>query len=96
MREGERSYSNKEKWCKLTIGWLKVNCDGAWDRKTKRAGSGVIVRNTEGKVVDGRGKRRMADSVLMAEFFSLRDGIKLVVERKWQKVLLEIDAKELQ
>ena len=37
----------------------------------------------------------MADSVLMAEAFALKDGIKLVVERKWQKVLLEIDAKEL-
>ena len=85
--------SNEKKWCKPSMGWLKVNCDGAWDRKTKRARSGVIVRNTEGKVVDGRGKRRMADSVLIAEFFSLRDGIKLVVERKWQKVLLEIDAK---
>ena len=21
--------SNEEKWCKPTMGWLKVNCDGA-------------------------------------------------------------------
>ena len=46
-------------------------------------------------MVDGVGKRNMADCALMVEAFALRDGIKLVVARKWKKVLLEIDAKEL-
>ena len=34
-------------------GWIKVNCDEAFDPNTKEAGAGVIARNSEGVVVGG-------------------------------------------
>ncbi|XWS16885.1 hypothetical protein CRYUN_Cryun33cG0019600 [Craigia yunnanensis] len=74
---------NMERWLKPVVGWLKVNCDGAMDLKTKVAASGVIVRDCEGVVVDGTNRRRMVDSALMAETMALKDGIDLVIEKKW-------------
>ena len=38
----------------------------------------------------------LADSALMAETLALKDGIGLVIEKKWQRVVLEIDSRELQ
>ncbi|XWS44376.1 hypothetical protein CRYUN_Cryun15aG0039700 [Craigia yunnanensis] len=96
-RENEKgSRSNADSWEKPMERYLKVNCDGAVDVRTKVVESGVIVKNSEGNVVDGVGKRRMADNAIMAKALSLRDEIELVIARKWQKVILEIDAKELQ
>ena len=74
-----------EKWKKSEEGWMKVNCDGALDLKTKVVGSGIIVRNSDGIVVDGVGKRRMADNALMAEALALKDGIGLVIERNGKR-----------
>ena len=64
-----------ERWSKLEVGWLKVNCDGALDLKTKVAGAGVIVRDCNGVGVDGMCRKRMANNPLMAETLVLREGI---------------------
>ena len=40
-------------WEPPKYGWIKVNCDEAFDSNTKEAGAGVIARNSEGVVVGG-------------------------------------------
>ena len=94
-RNKERMGKSVERWEKPEISWLKVNCDGAMDIKSKVATSNVIVRNWQGKLVDGRNRKRVADNALMAEVWALKDGIELSIEKKWQQVIMEIDSKEL-
>ena len=44
-RKGGNQVSNvNNNWCRSDIGWLKMNSDGAYCQKTRKAGAGVIVR----------------------------------------------------
>ncbi|KAM1804367.1 hypothetical protein ACFX12_030239 [Malus domestica] len=40
----EKSYVDGNGWKKPSFGVLKVNCDAAWDSKTKKGGDGWVVR----------------------------------------------------
>ena len=73
---GKRTNTRMDIWIKLEIGWLKVNCDRALDLKTKIVGFWVIIRNSDGMVVDGVGRKRLVDNALMAKTLALKDGIK--------------------
>ena len=81
-KRGNGNANELERWIKPEEGWFKVNCDGAFDSMTKATGTSIIVRSSEGAVVDGINGKKMADSVLMAETMALKDGIGLVIERK--------------
>ena len=94
-KKGKGCEKVMEKWRKPEIGWRKINCDGALDLKTKEAGAGVIVRDYKGEVVDGKCRRGMAESPLMAEALAVREGVFLALEKKWQKIEIEIDSREL-
>ena len=82
-----------EKWRKPKIGWRKINCDATLDLKTKVAGTGMIVRDYKGEVEDGKCKRGMAESHLMEEALVVKEGVVLEIEKKWQKVEIEIDSR---
>ena len=59
-----------------------MNCDGTLDLKAKVVGSGVIVRECKGSLVDEICRKRMASSALMAETLAFKDGIVLVIKKK--------------
>ena len=60
----QRRCQDKEKWKALEEGWLKMNCGGAFDPIDKMAGVGVVIRNCEGRIMDGK----IADSMLQVHF----------------------------
>ncbi|XVF66221.1 hypothetical protein PTKIN_Ptkin10aG0018100 [Pterospermum kingtungense] len=56
-------------WEKPDSGWVKVNCDepfsgGTGGSNARVAGIGVVVRNEEGKLVSGLGKRITTNQLL--------------------------------
>ena len=44
---------NKQKWCALKVGWVKINCGGAFGLVDKKIGAGVLIRDSEGSMMDG-------------------------------------------
>ena len=77
---GDGNKKKVERWIRSEEGWLKVNSDGAFDSTSMIAGTGIIVRNSNGVVADGKNKKRWAASALMAEAMALKDGVDLVIE----------------
>ena len=57
----------EDKWEAPKEGWYKINCVGGFKKKSDEAGIGVVVRNAEGKLVDGYCGTVKADSVLVME-----------------------------
>lgn len=43
----------KPRWCRPNIGTIKLNCDGAWEPTTGKAGTRVVARDWRGRVVAG-------------------------------------------
>ena len=85
----------KNVWKRPANGSLKVNCDGALDLSSFDAGSGVVVRDCNRKVMDGCNRKFVCDFALVVETTALKDGIKFGLERKLQNVTFEIDSKVL-
>ncbi|XWS60941.1 hypothetical protein CRYUN_Cryun07bG0082000 [Craigia yunnanensis] len=67
----------------------------AFDLNSKDARTEVIVRDSNREVIDGYSKKGMAENALMAEVLALKEGIDFVIEKKWQRIVLEIDSKEV-
>ena len=72
-----------------------MNCDGSFDVGSCEAGATVVVRDFNGKVVERCSIKFVCESPIVAEAITLRDGLKLVVEKRWQNVSIEIDSKVL-
>ena len=58
--------------------WFKINCDRAYDPNIARAG--VVVRNSDGVLIDGTNRYFITASVILAKAISLKDGINLTVK----------------
>ncbi|XWS63309.1 hypothetical protein CRYUN_Cryun06bG0084300 [Craigia yunnanensis] len=76
-------------------GWLKINCDGAFDQNSMVAGLGVVVRNGDGMLVEGRNRSSLAMNALQIEAMAVKEGVKLAIEKKFQKVEMEMDSREI-
>ena len=85
-----------EKWDAPEDGWLKINCDGAFDQNSMVAGLGVDVRNSDGMLVEGRNRSSPAMNDLQVEAMVVKEGVKLAIEKKYQKVVMEMDSREIQ
>ena len=88
----EQQDKSLAKWSLPEDGWIKINCDGAFDPQTKNAGTGI----TEGRVVDVTNRRFQAENASIAEAMAFK-GANLAVEKKFQKVIMEMetDSKEI-
>ena len=53
----------------------------------------VVVRNAEGCLVDGCCEAVKADNSLVVEAIAVRKGLKVAIEKKYQKVVLEMDSR---
>lgn len=76
-------------------GFLKVNCDGAWDKASKEAGYGVVIRDHRGRLVDGLGLARhfFAASPLQVELQAILDGIRVASSKGYRSVTFESNSK---
>ncbi|XWS28633.1 hypothetical protein CRYUN_Cryun25bG0087700 [Craigia yunnanensis] len=86
---------NKEKWCAPEVGWVKINCDGAFGPVDKKTGTRVVIRDSEGRTMDGACCRFLADCALQAEAMAVKKGVSLTIEKRWKRVIVEIDSSEL-
>ena len=83
----------EENWKAPEEGWYKINCDGGFKKESDEAGIGVVMRNAEGKLVDGYYGKVKADSVLVVEAKAVKRGVKLAIEKNYHKVIVKMDSK---
>ena len=74
-------------WKVSKEGWLKTNCDRGFIKDERTSRIGVVVRNANGRLIDGICVAIKADCALLAEALAVREGIKLVVAKGYKKKL---------
>lgn len=86
----------EERWTPPPHNWLKCNSDGAWDRTKDHCGVGWVLRNHLGDVVWMGGRRLpKGRSPIETEDETLRWAISTMVRLNYNKLIFEIDCKEL-
>ncbi|KAF3956414.1 hypothetical protein CMV_018453 [Castanea mollissima] len=81
------------RWEKPPMGWIKLNTDGSLSGDLGLAGGGGVFRNEEGEWILGYSRHIGITSGFMAELWAIQDGLLLCVERNFQAVEIEMDAK---
>ncbi|KAL8124435.1 hypothetical protein AgCh_012179 [Apium graveolens] len=79
-------------WTPPPLNLVKFNCDGAF--KQGAAAIGVIGRNSEGKLVDGRASRISAISSFQSELFAIREACLIARQNHLLNAIIESDCKE--
>ena len=81
---------NKTSWSPPATGSLKANVDAGWDAHSKDAGLGIIVRESEGKVVISEWKHvPNCGSAEEAEILACLQGLKHLIDlRQWPASVL--------
>ncbi|KAL0002820.1 hypothetical protein SO802_016601 [Lithocarpus litseifolius] len=81
------------KWLNPPSNWFKLNSDGSARGNPGLACSGGLIRNEKGEWVKGYARAIGITSSVAAEFWALRDGIRLCIALKLPAVEIELDAK---
>ncbi|OMP06438.1 hypothetical protein COLO4_08124 [Corchorus olitorius] len=76
-------------------GWCKVNCDAAFNEKEIEAGIGVIIRDSERRVIGGMNGIVKARSSLIAEALAAKEGLRIAQQLQIPKIILESDSLQL-
>ncbi|XP_068319676.1 uncharacterized protein [Pyrus communis] len=86
----------RERWVKPPFRTIKVNCDGAWHKQTRRGGFGWVARDFAG-IFKGAGgvENVLCESSLMAEAKAMKAALLACVERGFGIVQLETNSKVL-
>ena len=99
VKNGESINVIEEEWKRPREGWLKVNCDGAFDNgnevRGKDAGIGVVIRDENGRVVTGVAKKVIVNSSIEAEAAALGEGVMLAESMGILKAVFETDSEIL-
>ncbi|KAL9678925.1 hypothetical protein QQ045_016777 [Rhodiola kirilowii] len=83
-------------WQKPKGGFLKVNCDASWRQGEKKGGIGVVLRDHTGGVLGINALHlNHVTSIEDAEGTALWEGMKLAESLKLEKVIFEVDNKEV-
>ena len=93
--EDSRLAKEKEVWKAPEVGWIKVNCDGAWKKEVRRAAIGIVAKNEESRMISGMGKMVDLEGADMVEALAVREGVKLAIKENYQKVVIESDSKQV-
>ena len=70
------------KWSKPPEGWFKLNLDGASCGNPGKARSGGLIRDCSGKWLKGFARSIGFATSVLAEFWALRDGLKLALSER--------------
>ena len=81
------------RWEKPPLNWYKLNTDGASCRNPGRAGGGGVIRDSAGNWIKGFARYIGYTTSIIAEFWALRDGLKLAIQLGVQNLEVELDAK---
>ena len=80
------------RWFKPPAGWFKLNLDGASCGNLGKAGGGGILRDCNGLWIKGYARSIGFATTIIAEFWALRDGLKLALNEGIQRLIVELDA----
>ena len=80
-------------WSKPPDGWFKLNTDGALGGNPGKAGGGGLIRDSSGHWVKGFARSIGFATSVTAEFWALRDGLKLALSEGIQNLIVELDAR---
>lgn len=84
------------KWRPPETGWFKVNTDAGFVSDGCTGSAGVVIRDYQGAVCAGAA--RWFDDIsdaLTAEAIAAKEGVELAIELGYDRVLLEVDSKNL-
>lgn len=83
-------------WQRLEVGIIKINCDGGWEKETRRSTANVVIRDHKGiffaarSVVTGR-----SQSSMMVELMALSEAVKLASQLQYRRVIFESDSSQV-
>ncbi|GLJ49536.1 hypothetical protein SUGI_1050340 [Cryptomeria japonica] len=86
VKKGNRKHI---RWKAPLVGWLKLNFDGACRGNLEVFGYGVVIRNSEGKLLFGIYGAMGVATNNEAEIRALVEGLKLCVTNKITKIPLK-------
>ena len=81
------------KWFKPLVGWFKLNSDGASCGNPGKAGGGGLIRDCNELWIKGFARSIGFATSITAEFWALRDGLKLALNAGIQRLIVKLDVK---
>ncbi|KAL4312016.1 hypothetical protein GQ457_01G003630 [Hibiscus cannabinus] len=87
------SFPSEGAWSAPPLGFLKVNCDAAFDPHSGRASTACVVRDGTGEIVKGSSISFLSGSASIAEAIAVRHGVLLAINEGWERVIFESDNK---
>ncbi|XP_026384142.1 uncharacterized protein LOC113279683 [Papaver somniferum] len=79
------------KWEPPPLQYLKINIDASYNSSSLLAGMGIIIRNSTGAYVMGRGALRRASNAQQAEAWAMLEAMQLADSNGWSHVIFESD-----
>ncbi|XVE79954.1 hypothetical protein DITRI_Ditri14bG0098900 [Diplodiscus trichospermus] len=82
------------KWVRPNAGWLKCNVGAAVFASESLAGSGIVVRDSNGCFVAVKSAvhSHMSANALLAEAISLKEALSWIKEKGWVNAVVESDS----
>ncbi|KAL4379926.1 hypothetical protein GQ457_02G020200 [Hibiscus cannabinus] len=80
-------------WTPPPPGFLKINCDAAFEVHSGRAVAACVVRDEYGRIIKGETLSFLSRSASIAEAIAVRKGVLLAINEGWIKVIFESDNK---
>ncbi|KAL6200585.1 hypothetical protein ACLB2K_030366 [Fragaria x ananassa] len=81
-------------WFPPPVGTFKVNVDASW-HPPNRTGIGVVIRDSDRRVIAGTSLSCRSNSVIEAEATASLAGINLAASLQLMEIIMEMDAKEV-
>ena len=82
-------------WKRPQEGYVKLNCDGAYKDTLSIAGCGGLLRNSDGRWLQGYSRKIGACDALSAEMWGMYLGMKLAWRQGFHHLQVESDSKML-
>ncbi|XP_026417388.1 uncharacterized protein LOC113312869 [Papaver somniferum] len=79
------------RWDPPPLQYLKINIDASYNSSSLLAGIGIIIRNSTGAYVMGRGALRRASNAQQAEAWAMLEAMQLADSNGWSHVIFESD-----
>lgn len=84
-----------EIWKRPAEDLIRLHCDASIDSCFGKASSGVVERNSDGRLLDSVAKKVFSNNVAIVEALALREVILLARGKSWKDVVLETDAESI-
>ncbi|XP_043710286.1 uncharacterized protein LOC122659213 [Telopea speciosissima] len=87
--------SSSSRWTPPPPDVTKINCDAAWNSKTKHGGIGIILRDESGFPISAYSCGIQCDSALIGEAYAIRSGLLHAATLGFTRMMVESDCQKL-